>query len=904
MEHYIRVKGSAWRLAMADVHANGSRCIVYGAWDEALRCVDPRTGELLWEIELGGFPVAVAAADVNGDGRDEAFAACTDGRLYAVDAGGRLLWTFQADLPLYCLQVAKLLPDTGLQVACGGVDRAVHVLDAAGELQVTHYVTRLANAMAAADFDGDGIDELVVIDNRNCAELLRFSHHWKWGPPGVERRVWKHLTVPEDLRNWENPACRFYAFYADAGDLDGDGLPEVVLGDSFFNKQPVLALDTDLSDLWISENVPWRHDGNFSTEFYSATFVRIIPDPVGGDEGRVLSVAGSLVRMHDARGKLLGRAVSRLGFTDVVVDGTTMYLGSTPNGDETIYRIDLALDWQAQVAGLERRGLPARIGESIEDLRRAVLAGDWTASAPRRVYPVQPFNLRSGRRPETLMQLQDRVRWWQAQTPYDCLRFQARTKAIEPTPPLDENGDPWSLRRWGTDSINGTMTVGEIVECARRVEQSGVPTIFTVGHSCMPFITLETAARIIDAAPTWLDGFITCEDEDLERIPRYYHYWFGPLMDMCAKRGLRCTTKNKHTWYVSTTAKKSVFDDLFAPGRRDSFGANVEDSGSRTPELNIMGRFGLWLAGLIPPFDVTIISDLHCWNRHQEWEYPRHGHPYLRLLVAHTVLGGGAFESRILSVLPDGDGMAFSELGRESIELFLHMLGRGLVFTPDREQVIGHAPVGIAMHEPPANWFLDAHNGWQPMMKPRDPSLEDAVIPHNGCTWGNTRTPAHALQRVLFNKTRQFGQHVPATPYGPVAFVPCHAELGAVPGVDEWWHTDGVEAWQGDGPRLRGMPAADAVRRTMTDAAARVAFLPRGDDVFLQALRLAEDYYRLYLLDPGWLDPADRRVSVAVQCGSPRRVWDTLTGDALALDGNRLELDVPAGTMRIMDLET
>jgi hypothetical protein len=232
------------------------------------------------------------------------------------------------------------------------------------------------------------------------------------------------------------------------------------------------------------------------------------------------------------------------------------------------------------------------------------------------------------------------------------------------------------------------------------------------------------------------------------------------------------------------------------------------------------------------------------------------------------------------------------------------MLGRGLVFTPDREQVVGHSPVGIAVHEPPANWFLDSHNGWQPMYDPRDPMLEDAVIPHNGCTWGNTRTPGHALQRVLFNKHHQRHSHVPATPYGPVAFVPCHADLGAVPGVSEWWHTDGVEAWQGDGPRLRGMEVAEAVRRTMQAAEGRVAFLPSGDDVFLQALRLSDSHYRLYLVDPGWLDPADRQVTVKVQCGRPRRAWDALTGNALELDRDRIELTVPAGAMRFIDVET
>ncbi len=108
-----------------------------------------------------------------------------------------------------------------------------------------------------------------------------------------------------------------------------------------------------------------------------------------------------------------------------------------------------------------------------------------------------------------------------AQLPYD-FEWTAGMKAIEPTPPLDETGRPWSEDRWRTDSINGTMTVDEILAAARWAEEHRVRPPRLIGHSCMPFVTLRTAERMLEAAPDYLRGFLSAEDEQFERIPRYF----------------------------------------------------------------------------------------------------------------------------------------------------------------------------------------------------------------------------------------------------------------------------------------------------------------------------------------------------------------------------------------------
>jgi lambda-carrageenase len=888
---YIPIRGSAWRLALGDTDGDGTRELIYGAYEGAVCCVRPSTGEVQWEAELGGFPFAVAAADLDGDGRCEILTAAADGTLTVFSGQGKRLWVFRSDRPLYSVCVGRFGADAEPGVVCGGMDRNVYLLSAQGKLLAKHEVQVVVHRLAVGDFDGDGRDEIYAIDNRETGEMLCFENNRL-------QRLWRRrIAVPARMRNWENPRASFFAFSLDTGDLDGDGKDDMVMGDTFFNRQAVMAMSGEGSTKWITEPLSW---GGSEYEFYSTAFVRIAELPGSPPGPKVVSVAGGHVRLFGADGTLLGEAQARIGFSDLVVDGTTLYLASSPNGDNTIYRVDLSGDWQSQLTSLERHGLAREIGESLGDLRKQTLAYVGKAPQGRDAHRVLMFHVRPT--PAACQQVAGQIQAFKEMLGYDNIEPVASMKVMESTPPLDERGEPWSPHRWAVDSIHGTMTVKQIVEAARLIEEHRVPTYFLIGHSCMPFITLDTAEKMLQTAPNYLLGFLSGEDEQIEKIPRYFTHFFGPLADLCRRYGeRRCITVDKNVWWMSSPSRPETFDALFANDRGRVIVAGVEDSNSRTPEINLLARVGLRQAGLIDRFRVSIIGDLFSFCRFHQWEYPKHGHPYLRLLVAHTVLGGSEYNIRVRPVSGRGDQMRFTDLGRESSEVFLHMLGKGLVFTPRPEEMVGLSPVGLAVHAPPDKWLADGHNGHRPQLWRDDPELNAAVIPHNGCVWGNSPTPSHALQRVLLHKTRQFGCHVPATPYGPFAIVPAPADLNAVVGVEEWWHTDGVRVWRKGGPKLTGAEAGEALRESFEQGATRLPFRATGDDVFLQTLRLEDGRYRIYLIDPGWLDPRTRRVSLRVQLPGEYDLCDSLTGAAIPQSDRSAMVEVPAGSLRILD---
>lgn len=880
---YLAVKGSAWRLAAADVNRDDINEIVYSARDGAIRCVTPDRGELLWEVSLGGFAYELRTGDINEDGRPEFIAPCTDGKLYVISHDGEVLWAFQAELQLLDAVIARPRKNRPPVIICGGFDGNIYMLNADGDLLHTepapeHCVTRLA----AGNLNGTGGDELVVIDRRFKMAVYEINSR--------SLSLNDEQPLKSGRTNWENEGGRFNAFSVRCADINDDGKDEIILGESLWSRMPVMVLDGDGERLWTSKGLGPKNPGY---EYYSAAFVRPADLRPERDGLETLVLAGANLRLLDADGEVLEEAGSPLGFTDLLVDGDTLWLGSVPNGDETIYRLDFSKGWKNPAENfqtLERQGLPKRIGENIAKLREQVLDYDGEPAADGPVYDLRLFNLwRAVSNVGTLN--------WFRETfgEYDNLSASGMIDLLEDEPARGTDGRTFG----GVHTSSKPQSQEAIVEQIRTYEENKIPVMLNFAHGPRPQITLETAEEMLKAGPDYFRGFICTETEQFPALTRFYETYFGPLADLCAEYGnKKCTSHNKGVWWMSVPSQEKMFDLLFSNDRKKVLTAGVENSNSRTPEINLMARMGLRQAGLIAHLQSTVVLDLFTATRYHEWEYPRHGHPFLRLLAVQTLMGGDTFHMRIEHL----DRNGFTKDGHESTELIFHMLGKGLLMGPKPENMAGLSTLGIAVHDMPQKWINEAHNGHNPddWMDFADEELENAVIPHNGVTWGYTRTPEHALQAVLFNKKEQFG-HIPATPYGPVAIVPIHADLNQVAGVKKWLHTDGLYLWEEGGEKLNGAEAAELLRTSFEKAAADLPFRPFGNDVFFHTVRMDDNTYRIYAIDPGWLNPQNRNVEVKIQLDGDFTVRDLLSGENLPVNENRFSFTVPAGCLRILE---
>ncbi len=855
-----------------------------------------------WVFPAGSFVFDLKTGDVNRDGKKEIALATASGELILLDGQGSKLWSFQSKLAMFNVGIGNFQGDQDLEVVCGGIDRFVYVFDKDGRLlDQSQEMERLVHRIAVGELSGDEYDDILVIENRTTANLLSFSGDTLFS------RWRKPIKVPDELVNWENPRGSFFPFSIIIDDLDGDADNEIIMGDTYFNKQAVMVADHTGESLWISEGLPPFEmvDGS-QLEFYSTAFVRSADLYTEYPGKEIISVAGGMIRVWDNRGNLISSANSSLGFTDIEVAGDEIYLGSAPNGDEFVYRVSIRDDWEPAVKAATFKGKIKAIQDRTLEITEQLKTMDIDESKEDIPYDLV-IGFGSIETDETgLEEYRRQQEWFSQRYPYTNFRVIKSMKVMEETPPLDENGEPWSESRWRTDALRGTMTVDEILEKARWIEENEIPTFFIIGHSCMPFITLETVEKILQTAPNYTVGFGTFEDEQVERISRYFEYYMKPLAELCLKYGKKiCMTKNKGLWWMDSSANPEVFMALFGEDRDEVTIAATEDSNSRTPEVNLMARGGLWQAGLLKKNDVSIHSDLFSFNRYHQWEYPRVGHPYLRLLIAHTTMGMTQTNVRGRRSMPATEDNMTGPMGYESTDLFYHLLGKGIVFSPQPEEALGYSPLGLVFHQPEEKWITDAHNGHRPELWEDDQELHEAVFPHNGSLWGMTNTPDHAFQKVVFNKERQFGYQVPSTPYGLVAIVPEHTDLTNVAHVDEWIHTDGIYTWEEGGQKMRGDEAARFLEDRFEKAAERLLFRQVGDQVvFMQVLKIRDGHYRLFLIDPGWINPKDHQVEVRIGMPGEHSIRDAITREEIAVQSQHFSVAVPAGLFRILDVST
>jgi hypothetical protein len=160
--------------------------------------------------------------------------------------------------------------------------------------------------------------------------------------------------------------------------------------------------------------------------------------------------------------------------------------------------------------------------------------------------------------------------------------------------------------------------------------------------------------------------------------------------------------------------------------------------------------------------------------------------------------------------------------------------------------------------------------------------------------------PPTDVATYLWGRARRGHSHIPVTaPQGLVCMVP-----GPMLRSDGPWRT----IWTTDGDKLscKGKDftlaeARAAITPELAEAAKKFPFAVTGR-VFHQIIEQSRDHYVIALVDPGWLDPADRDVKLAAQVPGHWQVADRLTGKDIGLIGSGLSITVPAGTLRLLEL--
>jgi hypothetical protein len=243
----------------------------------------------------------------------------------------------------------------------------------------------------------------------------------------------------------------------------------------------------------------------------------------------------------------------------------------------------------------------------------------------------------------------------------------------------------------------------------------------------------------------------------------------------------------------------------------------------------------------------------------------------------------------------------WTHVGREGASVFLQLLGKGVITPPRREQLRAISPVVLNVVAPSLRLDQHSANGHAEQGWNRDGTdVRPWPFERLDCYWGMAPLPPTDVSTYLWDRTRREASHLPVTsPHGMVCLVP-----GPLAGSSSRWTTTWVTDGDSLGKNGKAFSLSDAcaeIRADLDAGATRLPFRVEGR-VFHQVIAQSTDRYTVVLVDPGWLDPADRNVTLTAQVPGNWTATDRLAGKTIGSVGRGLALLVPAGTFRLLEL--
>ena len=873
----IATETAAWQVEVADLDADEVPDIVYAGYDGELYCLNGIEGAPGWQADIGGFPYCLTTADLDGDGRPEVLATSASLQLHVFSPEGEPLWKFTCRAPLHAVAAGRMLDEDSVQVVCGGEDMNLYFLDAEGNklkeipVEVAPNIEAINN-LVIGDVTGDSLNELCLTNGFGIVRLL---------DPRTGETIWNSRDYARrfmrDLLLW---------------DADGDG------------KQEVLASSGRIELLDGDGSILWQADPGISGRGYR--MAQLAPVDLEGDgQAEVAVLYGPELSVLDAAGeRVYYNRCDFYYFTCLALFpelDNHLIIGPVVGADRNVYALEFGEGAEDEFAAFSHdHGYINTLNENLARIREQVLAAEAEPNMPERTYYVW---ISGGSPPPNACDwLITRPQMFEAAYDYDNLKFVDFIQYREP----------------GYTGQGRELPPEDLLSIARKLEEGGALHVLAVAHGLDAFMSAEMVERWLRAAPTSCRGIMMHEnshfvnhhaDADealLQRMDAFIDEFMVPVMDVCLAHDKRFYLMEKQAWWVALPATARYADRILAEKYRSIIVPMVEESNSRCPEMNFVGRVGLWRSGIVDTWGLNVIDDQLRTCKLYEYN-PCEAHPTLRHYVAYA--GAGACELKLgklgyLFEAPRGEeryGLSVGEInyrpyGLLCFDTFMHMLGKGLLVAPEPGELVGASPVAMRFHEPDEGYWLSA--------RMRDPA---AMAPQSreglftGFDWGFTRPHEYYAPGYLMNVPRHCHQFIPENPYGLPLVVPHWTPPEQMSWAAEVLDTDGVHLLK-DGRAVSAREAKPEVLAAFEAAAQGLPFT--AANVYWMARRTGENAYRVVLVDPGYLTPSDRQARLSVNAPyALASARDVLSGGELAVEANVVEVHVPAGAFRIIDLD-
>lgn len=862
---------TVYHLEPATVTKKGPRAIISAAYDGSVLC-HTQSGKQLWKnTPSNGFPFDLAVGDIDNDGLDEAFCASSDGNLYAFDNDGKLLWSFNTKAPLYAVGIAS--DSTGNPVILtGGVEKVLYALSDDGR--------------KVSSYQADGVIRLIGADKvLNDGKYYAAVATARQGLPGdftLRLHEIANLNVLWEKETGDNERSRNFGrnYSIDFADLNKDGKLEMIMGLFFTSSDEVTVID------YKGNKTVMKTCSNARIKPYKMNLVTHISSP-DLDHEYFLSLSGSDLMIFDNEGNCEDVLVGKYAFAGSCFDPetNTYWLGSGISGGDGIYKLDLKKpDWKEDFLNIKPVGKMAQLEENMKLLLEQTASFKAPAYQPSPSAPLVTFE----EEPEVILK--------EYIEPYglENIRFATYKRFIENYERHIENATESMLSEWKTRHSSNTVTRGEIMNYAMEREKAGENFFIFAGHGRSYGIDFyaspEVYFEMLRIAPNTLEGFVFAELEfHDDYLARDIRDLLIPLADSCYHYGKKkIFLRNKNIFWNS-----GIYLDLFKPvyseeKYRETFVPIMEETNSRSQSLSQAGRMGLWMTGMFHHAGGRAVTDNANYNRLWEWGQTQHLSHFIRQLSLNRMLGADQFQINV-----------YTDNNKEMLPFFL-MLDKGILPKVEPEDILSVSGVTIGMADPDSDFLRHGNNGHD--MDNYSPEEGEFVFDRLDCYWGGAPLADHDFERYAMNATRRLTNFIPQSPYGNITTISADADLSKMPWFDKMLVTDGKFWYDEMGKKHTASEYKPQVLKALEENAKKLPIRVYGEISWV-AVKLDNQHIRLVLIDPGYLDPADRKAEIVFQHIDPLEITDILSGEKLEAGNDTLMVEVPLGILMVIDIK-
>ncbi|WP_298493967.1 hypothetical protein [uncultured Algibacter sp.] len=821
-------------------------------------------GNKLWshQNENPAVLFEIEASDINNDGNDDLITANANGTINCYDSSGKLLWTFTSNHKVRFSEVAVVKNNNKIQIFAGGNDYILYELDSKGQLVSETKIDGVVRKIEAGNF---------LEANKQSLFLMTYSHDkFRWEFLGFLDAETKEVIKSVGFREkrFKN-ISKAMVTDIQVSDINKDNKDDVLFFADLKFGALFTALDSDFNVL--AEFQASRKD----LQRYAHSQGAFLPS-----RNEIMFQHGGILFVLDTKGNLIEKSGKRYGsmvYCDFAFEPKTNKLiaGGEVDGGNAIYFYDLNdKNWFKTVH--IRQGRMSDVQENINTLYNQILDFEMPD------YQKKPDK-------EWIM-ITSKV----VNSKVENLKGQDVKFVIQRSP------------KEGTDRSHLVAKIGkialkkdkrgkykdtreDIVNMARKFEAEGQPFTFWAGHGNDPFyIQIETLEQILEVAPNTCYGFVYAEMAN-DKDPRVIHF-IREYMPRLAK-AMRVNGKAKlyfryKNMFWAATSHLPVWKELFFSGKyTDILVPASEDTSNRTQDLNLVGRVGMLKAGYVDDFAMRLIDD-----NPTSWRPLSPGgqnsiSPYLRQGVIMAAYGAryGVVANNSFTEDP-------------GLNVLFGLMKSGVLPIVEKEnmQSIGSWHLIKNVSEELIH-SVDSHHN----LKMYNENDDDAVFSYSQMHWAGTNIPEYDFSKAALGVKYRWLNYMPEMPHGMVPIAPFESQSELKNQNIPFSVSNAKVGFDGE-KSVSAIEFGETIKSTVKKGEKALPIVVKGASWSL--IKIDDNHSRLILVDSGYIDPQEREAKVIFQNIQPKSVIDILSKENLILKDEILELTVPAGSIRVIDV--